>query len=61
MRPGRCRYTQPIRVNAERGLRDAATEVARAQGLSLSELVRRQLRKIVAAKSMGGPSYEARP
>lgn len=48
MRPGRCRYTQPIFLKAERGLRDAANEAARARGLTLSEMIRVQLRQIVA-------------
>ena len=50
MSKGRCRYTQPILIKAEPGLRDAAAEAARGQGLSLSELVRRDLRAIVAAR-----------
>lgn len=58
MRPGRCRYTQPIFVKAERGLRDAAADAARARGLTLSELVRRQLRQVVAQH---GAQVEARP
>ena len=64
MRRGRCRYTQPIMVKTERGLRDAAAAAARAKGLSLSEMVRRQLREIVAmeaAKARRGASMEARP
>lgn len=48
MRTGRCRYTQPILIRAERGLRDAAAEAARSRGLSLSELVRSHLRDVVA-------------
>ena len=64
MRAGRCRYTKPILIKTERGLRDAASAAARAKGLSLSEMVRRQLREIVAmdaAKARRGGSMEARP
>ena len=59
MRQGRCRYTQPIFLKAERGLRDAAAEAARARGITLSELIRAQLRQIVA--HAGAPRREARP
>lgn len=59
MRPGRCRYTQPIFLKAERGLRDAAAEAARARGLSLAELIRSHLRQIVA--DAGSSHREARP
>lgn len=48
MRAGRCRYTQPILIKAEPGLRDAVADVARESGSSASELIRRALRDLVA-------------
>jgi hypothetical protein len=51
MRKGRCRFTQPILIKAEPGLRAAAADVARREGLSLSELIRRDLRALVAAQT----------
>ena len=64
MRPIQCNYPQGLFIKTERGLRDAASAAARAKGLTLSELVRRQLREIVAmeaAKARRGASMEVRP
>lgn len=58
MRTGRCRYTQPILIKAEPGLRAAVADVARREGTSLSELVRMQLRQI-AGQQASAP--EVRP
>jgi hypothetical protein len=58
MRKGRCRYTQPILIKAEYGLRDAVAAVARQEGISMSELVRRDLRALAAGRS--GRNIQAR-
>lgn len=49
MRAGRCRYTQPILIRAEPGLREAVADVAKREGSTLSALIRAQLRDLVAA------------
>lgn len=56
MRAGRCRYTQPILIKAEPGLRDAVAQVARREGLNLSELVRRDLRALAGYAPAGEPA-----
>lgn len=52
MPSGRSRFTQPILIKAEPGLRAAVADVARLEGKSLSALIREHLRDVVASRAL---------